>query len=172
MSETATPARWAQDYLERFSAHHTRIAKTLNGLSLELIDAKHPAMNSIGMLVIHLTEAERYWVAGVACEQDYTRDRDAEFDSAGLDATALLARLDEQHTFLAKAFARLDVRQLDDMRITPRDPDGCTVRWALLHALEHTALHTGHIQILRTYYEAQQTTYEAQQTTYEAQQTT
>jgi uncharacterized damage-inducible protein DinB len=155
MSETVTPARWAEDYLERLSAHHKRIANTLDGLSLEIIDAKHPGMNSIGILVMHLTEAERYWVAGVACERDYTRDREAEFNSSGLNAAALRARLEEQHVFLAEAFASLDASQLDDIRITPRDPDGCTVRWALLHALEHTALHTGHIQILRKYYEAQ-----------------
>ena len=155
MSNTITAARWAEDYLERLSAHHTRIAKTLDGLSLELIDTKHLGMNSIGMLVMHLTEAERYWVAGVACERDYSRDREAEFNSSGLDAAALLARLDEQRTFLQEAFASLDASQLDDIRITPRDPEGCTVRWALLHALEHTALHTGHIQSLRKYYEAQ-----------------
>lgn len=157
MSETINRARWAEDYLERFSAHHQRIVKTLAGLSLERIDAKHPGMNSIGMLVMHLTEAERYWVAGVACEQDYTRDREAEFNSSGLDAQALLTRLEAQRVFLEEAFASLDVSQLDDIRITPRDPDGCTVRWALLHALEHTALHTGHIQILRKYYEANST---------------
>ena len=155
MSQRTTLARWAEDYLERLSVHHERIAKTLDGLSLEMIDAKQPQMNSIGMLVMHLTEAERYWVAGVACERDYVRDREAEFNSSGLDAAALLARLDEQRTFLQEAFASLDVSQLDDIRITPRDPDGCTVRWALLHALEHTALHTGHIQILRKYYQAQ-----------------
>lgn len=152
MSQT-TMARWAEDYLERFAAHHTRIAKTLDGLTLDMIDAKQPGMNSIGMLVMHLTEAERYWVAGVACQRDIKRDREAEFNSSGLDGAALLARLTDQRTFLRDAFASLDASQLDDIRITPRDPDGCTVRWALLHALEHSALHTGHIQILRKYYE-------------------
>lgn len=149
-----TTARWAEDYLERFAAHHMRIAKTIDGLTLDIIDAQAPGMNSIGMLVMHLTEAERYWVAGVACQRDIKRDREAEFHSAGVDATALLARLADQRTFLQDAFASLTMHDLDDIRITPRDPDGCTVRWALLHALEHTALHTGHIQILHKYYTA------------------
>jgi hypothetical protein len=29
------------------------------------------------------------------------------------------------------------------------DPDGCTVRWILLHLIEETARHAGHADLLR-----------------------
>ena len=48
---------------------------------------------------------------------------------------------------------RLALEDLEMPRISPRDGREFMVGWALAHALEHTVLHLGHIQITRQLWE-------------------
>ena len=43
----------------------------------------------------------------------------------------------------------LALPDLEATRVSPRDGRTFTVVWCLAHALEHTALHLGHIQVTR-----------------------
>jgi len=49
----------------------------------------------------------------------------------------------------------LTLADLEQERVSPRDGRTFTVGWALSHALEHTALHTGHIQLTRQMWDNQ-----------------
>jgi uncharacterized damage-inducible protein DinB len=108
-----------------------------------------PEMNSIAVLIVHLTGAERYWIGDVAASDPSDRDRDAEFEVTGLDAEALIERLRASDEYIASAINAFSLDDLLAERTSPRDGRTFTVGWALLHALEHTAMHVGHIQMTR-----------------------
>ena len=115
-------------------------------------------MNMIGVLVVHTCGSARYWVGDVVAGEPAPRDRDAEFASQGIPAAELITRLVDNRAYIHKVLESLQPKQLEDIRKTPRHPGGCTVMWVLLHVLEHTALHAGHIQMLRKLWDERSTT--------------
>jgi uncharacterized damage-inducible protein DinB len=137
-------------YFERLEALHGGVKQALDGLPAEALDwVPGPDMNSLCVLVMHLAGAERYWIGDVAGEDLSGRVRDDEFRAAGLDGDALVRRLDEVLAHSRGVLERLSAADLDAEHISPRDGRTFTVAWALWHALEHTALHLGHAQIVR-----------------------
>jgi uncharacterized damage-inducible protein DinB len=141
-------------YYERLHSLHSNIGKAISGLSTEALDwVPGPGMNSLAVLVVHLTGAERYWIGDVAGEDPSDRVRSKEFKVHGLEAAELQKRLDQTLVHSRGVLSRLDLEALDQMRSSPRDGSSYSVAWALAHALEHTALHLGHIQIGRELWE-------------------
>ena len=68
---------------------------------------------------------------------------------------ALRARLADASVYAQNTLTRLTLGDLEQERVSPRDGRMFSVAWALLHALEHTAIHLGHIQITRQLWEQQ-----------------
>jgi uncharacterized damage-inducible protein DinB len=137
------------DLIDRFSELHADIGKTLEGLPAEALDwIPGPEMNSIAVLVIHLTGSERYWI-GVAANNPPERDRDAEFRIKGLGMEELKARVVSADDFARQVLVSLSMKDLEAVRHSPRNDKSFTVGWCLVHALEHSALHTGHLQLTR-----------------------
>lgn len=142
--------RFYEDYLARLERVHAEIGQAIAGLQQPALDwSPGPDMNSLAVLVVHLTGAERYWIGDVVGADPSGRDRDAEFRAHGLDATALQARLDGTLAYSRNLLATLRVADLAADRVSPRDGKTCSVADALLHALDHAALHAGHCQIMR-----------------------
>jgi uncharacterized damage-inducible protein DinB len=112
---------------------------------------------SLGGLVKHLLYGERTWTDRI---EGRPVDEDAAFAeymaSFVLTDEETLAGLVQQYE---DAGARTDavVARIDDLGqsvplpVAPwyPDPEGCTVRWVLLHLIEETARHAGHADILR-----------------------
>ncbi len=143
-----------QDLLATLHELHADIEQVIAGLPQEALDWKPgPDMNSIGVLIAHVTGAEHYWFGDVIQGEPSQRDREAEFRAQGLDATAWQKRLAESEASAQKALATLPLPDLETLRTFPRDGRKITVAWSLGHILEHTALHTGHIQITRQLWE-------------------
>jgi uncharacterized damage-inducible protein DinB len=141
------------DFLDRFCELHADIEKTVDGTSSEALDwIPGPEMNSIAVLVVHLAGAERYWI-GVALNEPPERDREAEFKTQGLSAGDLKADMVSADDYARQALARLSLADLEAVRLSPRNAKTFTVGWCLAHALEHTALHNGHIQLTRQLWE-------------------
>ena len=137
-----------KDYLSTISVLHTEIESQIEGLSVQELDIRiGDQSSSLSVLVVHICGAERYWVGEVACGIPSGRKRDEEFRVAGLDASTLSDRLKENLAFIERALANLDFADLSTTTISPRDNRRVTIAWALLHVLEHDALHLGHIQI-------------------------
>jgi uncharacterized damage-inducible protein DinB len=103
------------------------------------------AANSLAVLAAHIVGAERFWIGQVVGGGPATRDRDAEFATRGTSASELLRRIEAAGT---ETRAVLSSLQPDDLDGT-RDLEGraVPVRWALLHVVDHTSLHLGHMQI-------------------------
>jgi uncharacterized damage-inducible protein DinB len=143
-----------EDYFDCLRRLHQSIHNAIEGLSPDALDwVPGPDTNSICVLIVHLTGAERYWIGDFAVGDLSGRIRDEEFQVKGLDAETLRERLDSATTYAQEALERLQVADLAEIRTSPRLGRQFTVGWALAHALEHTALHLGHIQITRQWWQ-------------------
>jgi uncharacterized damage-inducible protein DinB len=144
------------DLFDRFYELHTEIQKAVDGLPGEALDwVPGPEMNSMAVLVTHLTGAEHYWMA---LNDPPERDRDAEFRTQGLSAEELKASLVSADNFARQALARFSLPDLVTLSQSPRNSKMFTVGWCLAHALEHTALHAGHIQLTRQLWDIRKST--------------
>ena len=143
-----------KEYLNILQTCHTDILKALDGLPPAALDwIPGPDMNSISVLVFHLTGAERYWIADVAAQDPTERDRDAEFKVHEVGVDVLKKRLTDNMEYERAALEKLTIQDLETTRVSPRDGREFTVAWALLHALEHDTLHLGQIQLTRQLWE-------------------
>jgi len=142
------------DYLTLLQGCHNDIHKALDGLSPDALDwVPGKDMNSISVLVVHLTGAERFWIGDVAAQEPSDRNRDAEFKVKGLGADALKKRLDDTLAYSSAALEKFTLQDLELSRRSPQTDREFTVGWALLHALEHATEHKGQIQLTRQLWE-------------------
>lgn len=138
------------DYLRSLKEIHDEIRNAIQGLSPEELDwSSGTEMNSLTVLIVHLIGAERYWVGDVILGESSGRNRDLEFKARGFSEVDLVSRLGAIETYLQNAFESFSFHDLQEKRISPRNGLEVTVGWALCHALKHTALHAGHIQLTR-----------------------
>jgi uncharacterized damage-inducible protein DinB len=111
-----------------------------------------PETNTLFALATHLVGAGEFWVLSLAGGRTIARDRLAEFH-----ATGTLAELEKRYErWIVDTHAVLDSLPDEAMEriahppatFQPRVPNQpMTVRDCLLHAVEHCALHQGHIQL-------------------------
>ena len=149
-----------QDYLERLTDLHQDLLSAIEDLPPAALDWTpndnlSAEMNTINVLVTHLTGAERYWIGDIALGEPSERVRDSEFQVSGMQQDELSEKINSATAYARSAVAKLS---LDDLAaVHSSAPNGriFTAGWALLHALEHTALHLGHIQVTRQLWEEQ-----------------
>lgn len=142
------------DLLDRFQELHDEVEKILKNLPVEALDWRPgEQMNSLTVLVMHLTGSQRFWIGDVALAQPSQRDRQAEFQVQNLDKAALLQRLKECQAYTQSALENLTLVDLEKSHWTDKDSKPVTAGWAIAHALEHTAIHVGHMQMLRQLWE-------------------
>jgi uncharacterized damage-inducible protein DinB len=135
--------------LDEYAALHAEIVKAIDELPAEALDwVPGPEMNSLSVLVVHLTGAERYWIGDVAMGDPSGRDREAEFRVKGITAEALKQRIADMDRYQAAAFEKLKLPALEEMRVA-RAGKEVTLAKALLHPLQHTGQHVGHIELLK-----------------------
>ena len=118
-------------------------AEALNWRPIEGVD-EH-ATNSLAVLAAHVAGAEHFWIAEVIGGWPTTRDRDAEFRLEVADASELLRRFDVVQAETREVFSALTAADLEGTR-EARDKM-VAVRWGILHVIDHTSLHLGHMQI-------------------------
>jgi hypothetical protein len=146
--------KFFENYLDRLGDLHAGSKLAIEGLSQDALDWKpSPSMNSIGVLIIHLIGAERYWFGDVVMKEPSGRNRDQEFQSNGLDPLELSHRLDGALAYIEKSLEQLTIQELKEIRISPRDGREFTIGWGMLHILKHTALHLGHVEVTRHMWE-------------------
>lgn len=145
-----------EEYLVVLEKCHGNILSAVEGLSGPALDWQPGSdMNSIAVLIYHLTGAERFWTGDVVDQTPSGRDRAAEFKVQGVGLEALRGRLDESLKHVRSVVKKLSLSDLPEARATP-DGRTVTVGWALLHALEHSSLHLGHIEMTRQMWQAAQ----------------
>jgi len=153
MDKGGKMATFLDDLYELFHELHIDLLKTVEGLPASSLDwAPGLEMNSINALVVHLIGAESYWI-GVALDEPPERDRDAEFKAHGISVEQLKAILTAADDYIHKGLMRLSMQDLESVHLSPRSQKKVTAGWAILHALEHTAIHAGHAQLTRQLWE-------------------
>ena len=141
------------DVISRLEAMHQQYCEYMDGLSIAELDwSPGPEMNSLCVLAVHVTAAERFWV-GAAIDDMSERDRPAEFRASGYELDALKARFAANIAYYNKAFkwesSSRFAEVVDVSLFRDRPPQRCSRSWALLHALDHTAEHLGHAGMTR-----------------------
>ena len=142
-----------KDYLNLLQDCHNSILEALEGLPPAALDwTPGPDMNSISVLVFHLTGAERFWIGDVAAQDPAERDRDAEFRVHDVEMDVLKKRLANNLEYARSTLNKFTIQDLETIRVTTSGRE-YTAGWALLHALDHATLHLGQIQITRQLWE-------------------
>ena len=141
------------DVIKRLEAMHADYLNNMDGMTIEELDwSPGPEMNSLCVLAVHVTAAERFWV-GAAIDDISTRDRPAEFRAKGYELSALAAGFAANIAYYKQAFSTQSSSRFGDIvdvsLFRDRPPQQCTRGWALLHALDHTAEHLGHAGMTR-----------------------
>ena len=138
------------EMIDRLNAVHAVIEKAVADLPDEAMDwAPGPNLNSLGVLLAHTLASERYWIGDVAGQDPSGRVRDDEFATEGIATATFLAHSQATLAHSQEVLSRLSSAELGDNRPRPGGNRTVTVAWALLHGLEHAALHAGHIEITR-----------------------
>lgn len=139
-----------QDLLQRFETIHRAIESAVADLPAEALDWKPGSdMNSIAVILAHTAGAWRYWVGDVAGDLPSGRVRSEEFETFNVDAAEMLERLNGALATTRQVLGQLESSRLGERRTAGMFNEERTIGWALFHALEHTALHAGHIQMTR-----------------------
>lgn len=103
------------------------------------------ATNSLAVLAAHIAGAEHFWISEVIGGRPPTRDRDAEFLTEVKDGSQLARLLERTGLETREVLTTLTETDLG----TLREAWGrqLPVRWGILHIIDHTALHLGHMQL-------------------------
>lgn len=140
-----------QNYFNRIEDLRGQIRDLTAGLPAEALNwrpteaVEDHATNSLAVMATHVAGSMHYWIAEVIGRRPATRDRAAEFRVEVSDPAELIALLDRVGTEVREIFASLQPADLDGTR--QAQDETVPVRWAMLHVVDHTALHLGHMQI-------------------------
>jgi len=140
-------------YLSFLNDLRGQVKTLLEGLPKEALDWRpldgqgELATNSLTVMTIHLAGSEAFWIKEIIGRQSIHRDRDAEFVAKGLGFSELIAKLETGAKDTPPILSSLTSAQLEETRKF-RDRI-VTVRWAILHLIEHFAMHVGHMQLTR-----------------------
>jgi uncharacterized damage-inducible protein DinB len=162
---TATRTRPSRTAVEReqllgwYDLQRGIVRMKCEGLSEEdahrVVVPTSPLMTVAGVLS-HLRWVEELWFREVLLGEpgtgrgfgpDAQGVEDAEFRVEGMPIARLLEEYDEE---CARSDATIAAFSLDDTGSTAIHPVGeATLRWILLHVLEETARHAGHLDLIR-----------------------
>lgn len=148
MSHTLAETQAYLNLLEDLRGQVAKLIADLPGDALSwrpVEGAGDHATNSLAVMAAHIAGGEHFWINEVIGGLPPTRNRDAEFATGVENAAPLLARLAEVGAETRRLLPGFTAEQLAHI-YTVRNHD-FSGRWAILHVIEHTALHLGHMQI-------------------------
>lgn len=118
-------------------------------------------VNTFFALATHTVGAGEFWILEAAGSRPVERNRTAEFGATG-SLEQLRARYDRWLVESADVIGSLGEEELASVYQRPDSPErgmwatSRTRAGCILHALEHTATHLGHLQLQRQLWDAEQ----------------
>jgi uncharacterized damage-inducible protein DinB len=137
-----------ETYAKLLRERRSDILKLIEGLNADALNWRPlpTEANSLYALTVHSLGAERRWIHQDVGHRQIERDREAEFRAQGEDA----AELNKNYAAVALAseeiLSELAASNLDEVRSEPKPH---TVRWSVLHTLEHYNEHLGQMRLTR-----------------------
>ena len=110
-----------------------------------------PSLTTLMGVANHLARVEMWWFQDVFAGRDidygidWDEDPDAEFRMT--DEHTIAGVLDDYEAAIAESDAIVAAASLDD--VVHRNDRDYTLRWILVHMIDETARHAGHMDILR-----------------------
>ncbi len=141
-------------YLDRLNALRTEMFKTLQGLDERGLNwtPLPQGTNSLFVLATHTLGAEHGWIVEIIGGVPPTRVRAQEFLAHGSSLDQLRAQFDAVARDSERILQPLTAADLNQTRV--REPYGTvTVRWIVIHVLEHYAEHLGQVRLTRQLWE-------------------
>jgi len=139
------------NYQDRLDDLRGQIAGLVAGLSAEALNWRplpgtgDHATNSLAALAAHTAGAEHFWISEVISGRPATRDREAELATLAASAAEIVRLLEDTAQETREVLLTLKDSDLKNTRQTAGRT--LAVRWCLLHVIDHTSLHLGHMQI-------------------------
>jgi uncharacterized damage-inducible protein DinB len=140
-------------YLTHLEELRNQVKSLLDGWPQEALDWRpiegegELATNSLTAMVVHLAGSETFWIKEIIGGKNIVRDREAEFVTKGLNLMELRTKIEAVAKVTGDILSALTEKQLEELRKW-RDRS-VSVRWCILHVIEHIAQHLGHIQLTR-----------------------
>jgi uncharacterized damage-inducible protein DinB len=140
-----------ENYLQRIEDLHKQIVEMIDDLPREglnyfpIVLPQMQVSNSIAILAMHVAGAEHHLIGEVVGGMPITRDRDVEFTVRVRNSAPLIDILNKTLAETKTVFSQLSEADLSkSFEIDEKTVQG---RWAILHVVDHTALHLGQMQI-------------------------
>ncbi len=142
-------------YLERIGQLRGEVWKMLEGLDAAGLDwtPLPEDTNSLFVLATHAIGSEHGWIAETLADEPHTRVRSKEFLARGKNMGELRERFEATAVETERILGRLTEDDLEQVREQERHGK-ITVRWIMLHVIEHYSLHLGQMQLTRQLFEA------------------
>ncbi len=140
-----------QNYLQRIENLRGQIGDLIAAVPTEALNWRpveggdDHVTNSLAVLAVHVAGAEHFWIAEVIGQRPPTRNRAAEFQTRVTDPAVLIETLNKTGAETRQILGALTEDDLKDTRQVQGET--VAVRWAILHTIDHLALHLGHMQI-------------------------
>ena len=139
-----------QNYLQRLEDLRGQIKNlittvTPEQLNLRPLQTDPEQTNTLAVLVAHVCGAEHFWISEILGGTPPTRDRAAEFSTHATSQNELFQLLQQTSEETRAVLSALSLEELELSRLV--EDKEVPVRWALLHVVDHTALHLGHMQM-------------------------
>lgn len=130
------------------------IARKVEGLDPnQLVRRLEPSTLTLGGIIQHLTEVERWWFRDVFSAEAglgyrwSEEDPDGDFElEPGTTADQLVSGYQRE---IERCREAITGRSLDSLAANPPGGRDVSLRWILVHMVEETARHAGHADLLR-----------------------
>lgn len=144
----------AETLIADYADLHRRLREAVAGLDAAALDGAPVAgANSLCVLITHLLASELDWL-GTAAGQAVRRDRESEFATTGRGAEQLTAQITATAEAIPSLIHAALANGLTTVRHQLRMDREVTVAYCLLHSVQHTAEHVGHVELTRQLIEA------------------
>ena len=144
-----------ETYLERLNTLRGKVVASVEGVNVAALDWKPPAgdTNSLIVLAVHSLGAEHGWIGEIIGGETKTRVRPREFEAQSDQVAELRERSEATARESERVLSPLGEKDLK--RTLEHTTYGTvTVRWAILHVIEHYAEHLGQMALTRQLWES------------------
>jgi uncharacterized damage-inducible protein DinB len=126
---------------------HAEMLKIIEEVSVEGMNWIPPLkdVNSIYAIATHSIASQLWWIKENLHGQKVERDRPAEFTAQDQNLGRLINSVKEVQALTREILETIQPEDLQEFRLVKEKP--YTVEWIVLHVIEHTATHLGHMQL-------------------------